>query len=152
MSQRFDITSLSPDLYKAMFGVHLAVNDGGPEATVLELVRMRVSQINGCAFCIGMHADVARKLGIGDDRLLLLPAWREASALFGERERAALVWAEALTRLANGDVPDAAYEAVRAVFSDKEISALSFAVAEINAWNRLMIASRTPPQLAAKAG
>lgn len=147
MQQRFDITTASPERYKAMLALHSAVGASGLEATVLELIRMRISQINGCAFCIAMHVEVARKAGISDAQLHLLPAWREAP-LYSDRERAALAWAEALTRLTDGDVADQVYDEVRRHFSIGEIADLGFAVAEINGWNRMMIASRTPPALA----
>jgi len=108
---------------------------------LLELVRLRVSQMNGCAHCLHMHRQDAIKLGETDDRLLLLDAWRE-SALYTERERAALAWAEALTRIAETHAPDAIYEEVRKAFSEDELVALSIGVATINAWNRLAIGFR----------
>ena len=108
---------------------------------LLELVKVRVSQINGCANCLHMHRQDAIKLGETDDRLLLLDAWRE-SALYTERERAALAWAEALTRIAETHAPDAIYEEARNAFSEDELVALSIGVATINAWNRLAIGFR----------
>ena len=108
---------------------------------LLELVKLRVSQMNGCAHCLHMHRQDAIKLGETDDRLLLLDAWRE-SALYTERERAALAWAEALTRIAETHAPDAAYEEARNAFSEDELVALSIGVAMINAWNRLAIGFR----------
>jgi AhpD family alkylhydroperoxidase len=146
MDQRLDLTKVAPDGYKAMLGVHAYVQNSGLSLGLLELVKMRVSQINGCAFCIAMHVPLARKHGISDDQLHLLPAWREAP-IYSSQERAALAWAESLTRLSGGDVSDAVYEEMRQNFTEKEIADLSFAVAEINAWNRLMIGTRTPPQL-----
>ena len=146
MTHRFDLTKIAPDGYKAMLGVHSYVQNSGLSLGLLELVKMRVSQINGCAFCIAMHVPLARKHGVGDDQLNLLPAWREAP-VYSRAERAALAWAEALTLLTGGDVSDAVYDDVRQHFSEKDVADLSFAVAEINAWNRLMIATRTPPQL-----
>lgn len=103
---------------------------------LLALVKLRASQINGCAFCLHMHSEEARKLGERDDRLLLLDAWRE-SALYTERERAALAWTEALTRIADTHAPDDVYDQVHRSFTDKELAALSIAIAMINAWNRL---------------
>lgn len=146
MNQRLDLTKVSPDGYKSMLGVHSYVQNSGLPLGLLELIKMRVSQINGCAFCISMHVPLARKHGVSDDQLHLLPAWREAP-VFSPEERAALSWAEALTRLTGGDVSDDVYDEMRKHFSEKEVADLSFAVAEINAWNRLMICTRTPPQL-----
>ena len=108
---------------------------------LLELVRLRVSQMNGCAHCLHMHRHEVLRLGETEDRLLLLDAWRD-SALYTDRERAALGWAEALTRIAETHAPDAAYETARAAFSDDELAALSIGVAMINAWNRLAIGFR----------
>jgi AhpD family alkylhydroperoxidase len=111
------------------------------DPNLLELVKVRVSQMNGCAHCLHMHRQDAIKLGETDDRLLLLDAWRE-SALYTERERAALAWAEALTRIAETHAPDAVYEEARNAFSEDELVALSIGVATINAWNRLAIGFR----------
>jgi AhpD family alkylhydroperoxidase len=108
---------------------------------LLELVKVRVSQMNGCAHCLHMHRQDALKHGETEDRLLLLSAWRE-SALYTERERAALAWAESLTRIAESHAPDAVYEEARSAFSDDELVALSIGVATINAWNRLAIGFR----------
>jgi AhpD family alkylhydroperoxidase len=108
---------------------------------LLELVKVRVSQMNGCAHCLHMHRQDALKRGETDDRLLLLSAWEE-SDLYTERERAALAWAEALTKIAEGHAPDAVYENARNTFSDDELVALSIGVAMINAWNRLAIGFR----------
>jgi AhpD family alkylhydroperoxidase len=148
MKQRFDLTAVAAAGYKAMLGVHGYVQNSGLDLGLLELVKIRVSQINGCAFCLAMHAPLARQNGVSEDQLNLLVAWREAP-VFDSRERAALAWAESMTSLTNGDVPDHIYEQVCDQFSTKEIADLSFAVAEINAWNRLMICSRTPPQVSA---
>jgi AhpD family alkylhydroperoxidase len=144
MNQRFDFTKIVPEGYDAMLGVHSYVQQSGVELGLLELVKTRVSQMNGCAFCIAMHVPLARQHGVSDEKLHLLPAWREAG-VFTAREQAALAWADALTRLADGDVPDSIYGQASAHFSAKELADLSLAVAEINAWNRLMICSRTPP-------
>jgi len=148
MKQRFDFTTVAAAGYKAMLGVHSYVQQSGLSLGLLELVKMRVSQMNGCAFCLAMHAPLARKHGVTEDQLTLLPAWREAP-VFSAQERAALAWAEAMTLLKDGDVPDAIYDQVCAEFNTKEVADLAFAVAEINAWNRLMICSRTPPAVAA---
>ena len=145
MQQRFDVGAVAPDGFQAMLGVHHYVDHSGVALRLLELVRLRVSQLNGCAFCLGMHVPLARRHGVSEQELALLPAWREAP-LFSAGDRAALAWAEALTQLTPHGVPDAVYTEMQAQFSTKEIADVSFAVAEINAWNRLMAASRTPPQ------
>jgi len=108
---------------------------------LLELVKVRVSQMNGCAHCLHMHRQDALKMGETEDRLLLLSAWRE-SHLYTDRERAALTWAEALTDITDGNAPDAIYEQARAVFSEDELLALSIGISMINAWNRLAIGFR----------
>lgn len=148
MKQRFDLTEVAAAGYKAMLGVHSYVQKSGLDLGLLELVKVRASQINGCAFCLAMHVPLARQHGVSEDQLNLLVAWREAP-VFSARERAALAWAESMTNLKDGDVPDSVYEPLSQQFSIKEIADLSFAVAEINAWNRLMVCSRTPPVLAA---
>jgi len=150
MKARFDLRAASPGGYAAMLKLNAHVRDCGLDAALLELVRIRVSQINGCAFCIDMHVTAARKLGLEEQRMHLLAAWREAAA-FSEAECAALGWAEALTRLGGGEVPDAAYAQACAHYSVAQIAELSLAVAEINAWNRLMMAARTPPMGASGA-
>ena len=114
---------------------------GNFDQKLLDLVKVRVSQINGCAYCLHLHRQHALKRGETDDRLLLLDAWRE-SGLYTERERAALAWAESLTRIAETHAPDAVYEETRSVFSEDEPVALSIGVAMINAWNRLAIGFR----------
>ncbi len=144
MKARFDLPTASPQGYAAMLKLNAHVHACGLDAALLELVRIRASQLNGCAFCIDMHVTAARKLGLEEQRLHLLAAWREAPG-FGAAERAALAWAEALTRLPEGAVLDAAYEQACAQFTVAQIAELSLAVAEINAWNRLMLAARTPP-------
>jgi AhpD family alkylhydroperoxidase len=148
MKQRFDLTVVAAAGYKAMLGVHSYVQNSGINLGLLELVKIRVSQINGCAFCLAMHIPIARQNGVSEDQLNLLIAWREAP-VFNDKERAALAWAESVTHLTNGEVPDHIYEQACEQFSVKEIADLSLAVAEINAWNRLMVCSRTPPQVAA---
>jgi AhpD family alkylhydroperoxidase len=148
MKQRFDLTAAAPDGYKAMLGLHSYVEHSGLDLCLLELVRIRISQINGCAFCLSMHIPNAQKHGATQDQLNLVAVWREAP-VFDERTRAALAWGEALTHL-NSGVSDEAYGQVAAHFSTKEIADLSLAIAEINAWNRLMAGSCTPPMLAVK--
>jgi AhpD family alkylhydroperoxidase len=114
---------------------------GNVDQKLLDLVKVRVSQINGCAYCLHLHRQHALKRGETDDRLLLLDAWRE-SQLYTERERAALAWAETLTHIADGHAPDADYEAAQSVFPEDELLALSIGIAAINAWNRLAIGFR----------
>jgi AhpD family alkylhydroperoxidase len=146
MSQRFDVGQVSPEGMKAMLGLAAFVKQSGLERSLLELIKIRISQINGCAYCIAMHVPLARSLGVSDERMHLLSAWREAP-IYSGRERAALAWVEALVLLKDGDVSEEAYEEARKHFSVGEIANLSFAVVEISGWNRLMIASRTPPQV-----
>ncbi|MDU7587815.1 MAG: carboxymuconolactone decarboxylase family protein [Acidovorax sp.] len=130
--------------YAAMYGLQKHVDAGQLPVQLHELVKMRASQINGCAFCIDMHAREAREHGESDRRLHLLSAWRE-SGVFDARECAALAWTEALTRLEQSQVSDAVYDEVRAQFSEAEIVELSMAIVAINGWNRLSVAFRTPP-------
>ena len=129
---------------RAMFGLGRYLDQSGLEESLLELVRTRASQINGCAYCLDMHIKDARARGESEQRLYLLDAWRECP-IYSERERAALLWTEAVTLIADDRVPDAVYEEVRKSFSDNELLALTMAVIAINAWNRLNIALRTGP-------
>ena len=147
MTSRLDANRLAPDGRQAMAGLQAYVNRSGIESTLLELVKIRASQINGCAFCLAMHVRDARAQGEREVRLDLLPAWREAP-LYTARERAALAWAEAVTLITDGHVPDAVYEAARREFGDKELVDLTYAVVAINGWNRLAIAFRKPPEVA----
>jgi AhpD family alkylhydroperoxidase len=135
-----------PQAYQAMRGLQAFVDDSGLDHRLLELVKIRASQINGCAFCIAMHVTDARKLGEADLRLHLVRVWREAP-IFTERERAALALTEAVTELRDGDVPDSVYAAARAQFSDAELIALVYGIVAINSWNRLCITFRIPPTL-----
>jgi AhpD family alkylhydroperoxidase len=142
MKARLDFTRVSPKAVGAMYGLQSYVKQCGLEPQLLELVKMRASQINGCAYCLDMHSKDARAAGETEQRLYLLDAWREVD-LYSERERAALEWTEALTRITEGHVPDAVYAAVREHFSEAELINLSLAVVAINGWNRLSIAFRT---------
>ncbi|CAI09989.1 MULTISPECIES: carboxymuconolactone decarboxylase family protein [Aromatoleum] len=146
MEQRFDITKLIPEGYKTMYALHTYVQGAGLDLGLLELVRLRVSQTNGCGFCVAMHIPLARKYGITEHQINLVATWKE-SPVFSVRERAALAWADAVTALAGQEVPDTVYEQVKAEFSPEEIANLTLCIGEINTWNRLMIASRTPPAL-----
>lgn len=143
MTPRFDATTTAPALYKAMAGVEMQIQRAGLEKTLLELVKMRASQINGCAFCLDMHARDARAAGETEQRLYLLNAWAE-SPLFTPRERAALAWTEALTLISVTHAPDAVYAELLTRFSEEEAVVLTFAIMTINAWNRLAIAGRFP--------
>ena len=145
MPQRLNYAKASPDGFKAMRQLQAHVDGCGLEHPLLELVKMRASQINGCAYCLDMHSKDARAAGETEQRLYLLDAWRE-SPFYSERERAALAWTEALTRISKTkDVPDALYDEVRKHFSDKEIVDLSLAIIAINGWNRLAIPFRSEP-------
>jgi len=146
MEQRFDITKLIPKGYQAMFAVHTYVQGAGLDLGLLELVRLRVSQTNGCGFCVAMHIPLARKHGVTEHQINLVATWKE-SPVFSARERAALAWADAVTALVGQEVPDTVYEQVKAEFSPEEIANLTLCIGEINTWNRLMVASRTPPVL-----
>jgi AhpD family alkylhydroperoxidase len=132
---------VAPDGLAALLGVEKYIHACGLDHKLLALVKTRVSQINGCAYCLHMHMGEARKLGESDMRLHLLDAWHE-SALYSARERAALSWAESLTDIAVTHAPDEVYDEARRQFSEKQLTDLSIAIAMINAWNRLMIGSR----------
>jgi len=138
-----DVYKLQPALLKSLIGLGDAAASE-LEHSLIHLVKLRASQINGCAFCQHMHANEARKDGEQQHRLDVLPAWREV-AIFSARERAALAWTEALTRLADQSVSDACFTEVAAQFSEKEIVNLSAAIATINAWNRIAVGFNFPP-------
>ena len=144
MEPRIDYYNASPEVTKAMYGLSRAVNNSGLERSLLELVKMRASPINGCAYCIDMHSKDARAAGETEQRLCALNAWRE-TPFFSDRERAALEWTESLTLIAENHVPDELFESVRQHFSETEIVNLTFAVAAINSWNRLAISLRAVP-------
>ena len=146
MQQRLDPGAIAPEGYKAMRAFQAYIEKSGLEHSLMELVKIRASQINGCAFCLAMHTSDARKLGESDERMHLLNAWEEAP-VFSPRERAALAWTEALTLITEGHVPDAVYEEARKHFSEKELVDLTYAVMAINAWNRVAIAFRKQPVL-----
>ena len=145
MSNRLQLDSASfKSVYQAMIGLSSVIKRSSLEPALLELVKTRVSQLNGCGFCLDMHTKDARAAGETEQRLYLLGAWREAP-LYSERERAALAWAEAVTRLEQQHVADAVYAQARAAFSDEELAALTLAVVEINGWNRFAIAFQAVP-------
>ncbi len=141
MKTRLDWKSTTPDGYKAMAGLEGYVHHCGLEPLLLELVKTRASQINGCAYCLDMHTKDARAQGETEQRLYALPAWEE-TPFFTERERAALAWTEAVTLVADSHVPDAAYDAARKQFTEKELVNLTLAIVAINGWNRLAISFR----------
>ena len=147
--QRSDAMKASPGLYNAMKALQNYVDDCGLERRLLELVKIRASQINGCAYCLVMHTNDARKLGDSDERMHLLNAWREAP-VFNARERAALAWTEAVTLISADHAPDEVYDEARRQFSEKELVDLTAAVVAINGWNRIAIAFRTPPRVASE--
>ncbi len=134
----------STTLYDAMDAVDQYLNTCSVDAALLHLVRLRASQINGCAYCLDMHWKDLRAVGENEQRLYSLDAWRECP-YYSERERAALEWTEAVTRITDGHADDATYERVRAQFSDRELADLTLAITQINAWNRLSIAARLVP-------
>ncbi|HET6633054.1 MAG TPA: carboxymuconolactone decarboxylase family protein [Rhodanobacteraceae bacterium] len=138
MSQRLDYRKASPQAVEALLNTEACVRRSGLEPALLELVKMRASQINGCAFCLDMHSRDARKAGETEQRLYVLSAWRETT-LFSDRECAALAWTEAVTCIASDGVPDAVYAQAREQFSEKELVDLTLAVIAINSWNRMAI-------------
>ena len=144
MQARLQFSSVAPGAVEAMRGVNRYLRESGLEPRLLELVYLRVSQINGCAYCLEMHTRDLRRLGEREERMDLVAGWRE-SPVFDERERAAFAWAEALTHISQTHAPDDVYARARAAFSEKELADLSVAVAQINSWNRLMIGFRVPP-------
>ncbi len=144
MTQRLNYQALSPELAKKYLDFSLANKHSTIEESTRLLVEIRASQINGCAFCVDMHSKQAKITGERELRLYHLPIWRE-SPLFSDRERAALEWTEALTTLGAHGVSDDIYAAVRAQFSEEEITDLSFQVVAINGWNRLGVAFRNVP-------
>ena len=150
MKPRMNYYQAAPDTIKALVALEEQIQASGLEKSLIELVKTRASQINGCAFCINMHTQDARKQGETEQRLYLLNAWHE-SPLYTDRERAALAWTEALTLIAETHAPDNLYEDVRAHFSEAETVNLTMLIATINAWNRIAIGFRFVPPVRAKA-
>jgi AhpD family alkylhydroperoxidase len=144
MQARFNYAKQAPGVYEAMEGPEQYLGQCGLEKPLMYLVQLRASQINGCAYCLDMHWKDLRAAGENEQRLYSLDAWRECP-YYSDRERAALAWAEAVTRIAEGHVPEAVYREASSQFSDKELSDLTLLVATINAWNRLSIAARIVP-------
>jgi AhpD family alkylhydroperoxidase len=141
MEQRLDFYKASPDALKALIALDVAVGKLGLEPALLDLVKLRASQINGCAFCVDLHASDLRKKGESERRVYAVTVWREAP-FFTPRERAALAWTEAITCVADTHAPDADYDALRAAFSEAEMVNLTLAIGLINSWNRLSIGFR----------
>jgi len=144
MKARIDLMHVSPGIIQSMLGLERQVHQARFDSKLLDLVRMRASQINGCAYCLDMHSKDARANGETEQRLYGLEAWRE-TPYYSERERAALEWTEALTLVTETHVPDEVFERVREQFSEDELAHLSLAVVAINGWNRLNVAARTVP-------
>jgi AhpD family alkylhydroperoxidase len=151
MSQRLDYTKVSPAGATALGQLYGYVSHSGLEPTLVDLVYLRVSQINGCAYCLDMHTRDLVKKGVTIDKLALVQAWREAGAVFTDRERAALGWAETVTRVENTGVPDADYQEARTVFAEKELVDLTFAIGLMNTYNRLAISFRNQPEASRRA-
>lgn len=143
MPQRFEYHLSNPGI-QALLDLEKHIHGCGLESSLLELVKMRASQINSCGYCLDMHSKDARAAGETEQRLYVLEAWREAS-FYSERERAALAWTEAVTRVADTQVPDSVYDHVKQHFNDEELLNLTLAVVAINSWNRLAISSRAEP-------
>lgn len=144
MAPRLDYNAAAPAGMKALGGVYGYVSQSLPRMLV-NLVYLRISLINGCAYCIDMHSRDLTKDGLPQEKLVLVPAWHEAGDLFSQQEKAALRWAETVTRVAETAVPEAEFEAVRAVFSEKEVADLTIAIGLMNAYNRLAISFRNTP-------
>jgi len=149
MNKRLDYNQIAPAGAKALGGVYAYVMQSGLGATLIELVFLRISQINNCAYCLDMHTRDLLKKGVKIEKLALVQAWAEGGDLFDERERAALAWAETVTRVAETNVPDAAYEAARAVFEERDLADLTIAIGLMNTYNRMAISFRNTPQAVA---
>ncbi|GGC75446.1 carboxymuconolactone decarboxylase family protein [Chelatococcus reniformis] len=151
MNARLDYTNIAPSGVKALGGVYGYVQQSGLDEVLVVTVYLRISQINGCAYCLDLHARDLIRSGVKPEKLALLQAWREAGDLFDAHERAALAWAETVTRVAETAIPDAAFQAVSAVFGKKELVDLTIAISLMNALNRMGIAFRRVPQAARAA-
>ena len=145
MVARLDYVAASPAGVKALGTVYGHVLSSALPQSLVTLVYLRVSQINGCAYCIDMHSRELMKLGMSIEKLVLVPAWREAGAMFNATERAALAWAETVTRVASTGIPDEEYEAAASAFDGKDLTDLTIAIGLMNGYNRLAIGFRRPP-------
>ena len=150
MTKRLDYTQIAPAGIKALGGVYGYVMQSGLSAVLVDLVYLRISQINNCAYCLDMHTRDLLKKGQKIEKLALVQAWAEAGNLFDARERAALAWAETVTRVAETGIPDQAYQAARAVFEERELVDLTIAIGLMNVYNRLAIGFRNTPQAVIK--
>src|SRR3982074_29648 len=146
MTKRLDYNQIAPGGVKALGGVYGYIMQCGLPAVLIDLVYLRVSQINNCAYCLDMHTRDLLKKGQRIEKLALVQAWAEGGNLFDERERAALAWAETVTRVAEAGVPDEAYQAARAVFEERELVDLTIAISLMNVYNRMAISFRNTPQ------
>jgi AhpD family alkylhydroperoxidase len=144
MQSRLSYGKAYPDAFKAMLAFSQAVEKTGLPPQLIDLVNYRVSQLNGCAYCLDMHSKDLRARGETEQRIYMVSAWREMPQLYSSRERAALAWAEAVTRLEDQEVPDAVYEEALKEFNEAELTQLTLAVVAINGWNRFNVAFKTP--------
>ena len=144
MHPRLSYPTIAPNILEAAIGMSKPVHDCGLGKELVELVNLRASQINGCAYCLDMHGKSLRKMGVDQRKLDLLVAWREAP-IFSEREQAALAWTEAVTLIAGNGVPEDVYRGALAHFGEKGLVELTYAVAVINTWNRLNVSFQNPP-------
>jgi AhpD family alkylhydroperoxidase len=151
MTQRMDYNAATPAGMKALGTVYGHILQCGLPQTLVDLVYLRISQINGCAYCIDMHSRDLLKHEVAVEKLVLVPAWREAGPLFDATERAALAWAETVTLVADTGIPDHEYQAAAAVFDEKQLADLTVAIGLMNAYNRMAISFRAVPAAAAKA-
>lgn len=143
MAQRLDMKRHIAGFYGAMVKLEQEVHKGSLDEALIDLIKLRCSQINHCAFCVNMHTEEALQHGVSQRKIYLLTVWPE-SHLYSERERAALAWAESVTLVAETEIPDEDYEAVRKVFSEQEVSELTAVICAINVWNRLSVSARSP--------
>lgn len=150
MNNRIDYAKVSPEGYQAFGAVYATLKKGSLPKELIDLVYLRISQLNGCAFCIDMHSRDLLKHGLKVDKLVLVPVWRDAGKLFSHRERTALAWAETVTRVAETGVPEAEYEAAAAEFSDEQLAELTYAIGLMNAFNRFGVAFRSTPTAVAR--
>jgi AhpD family alkylhydroperoxidase len=146
MTERLNYLAASPRGMQAFGGVHLYIEKSGLPSSLVNLVYLRVSQINGCAYCISTHSRRLINEGVPVQKLMMLPVWRESPDLFSRRERAALQWAEALALVAQTHAPHSDYQVVRVEFDDKQLADLTFAIALVNAYNRIGIGFRKDPE------
>jgi AhpD family alkylhydroperoxidase len=151
MSQRMNYAAAAPGGMKALGSVYSYIAQSGLPAALIDLVYLRISQINGCAYCIDMHSRDLLKADVPVEKLVLVPAWDEAGPLFSGQERAALKWAEVVTRVSDTHVPEEAYAEARATFGEKQLADLTIAIGLMNAFNRLAISFRAMPLAAASA-